>query len=129
LVSAWVAELRMKLPALHTLVFQFRGKMAGSPASSPTLDRRVSGLQRGQTTRCAGDWVTDAARRIHIWTGSVQSQPPGAEPVQLTRPPLQMRINPAVTDIFEFKYEGLSVELDYGRAIRNVVRLALRFPP
>ena len=122
LVSAWnVAELpEMKLQPCHAL-FQFYvadGKLScqlyqrsadvflgvpfnvASYALLTLMVAQVTGLQPGEFIWTGGD--------THLYSNHLEQ----AE-LQLTREPHmlpQMRINPAVTDIFGFKYEDFKLE-------------------
>jgi thymidylate synthase len=121
-VSAWnVADLpAMKLPACHAL-FQFyvaNGKLScqlyqrsadvflgvpfniASYALLTLMVAQVTGLQPGEFIWTGGD--------THIYSNHIEQAN-----LQLTREPRplpQMRINPAVTDIFGFKYEDFQLE-------------------
>jgi thymidylate synthase len=122
IVSAWnVAELpKMKLMPCHCL-FQFYvadGKLScqlyqrsadvflgvpfniASYALLTMMIAQVCGLQYGDFVHSFGD--------VHLYKNHFEQ----AE-LQLTRSPLplpQMKINPDVKDIFEFKYEDFSLE-------------------
>lgn len=124
IVSAWnVAELpRMALMPCHTL-FQFyvaEGRLScqlyqrsadvflgvpfniASYALLTMMVAQVCGLQPGEFIHTLGD--------AHLYSNHIEQAR-----LQLTREPYplpRMRINPEVTDIFEFRYEDFTLE-DY----------------